>query len=185
MSRIPTHTLDSAPTEVRPLLEHVAQASLSANGRLLNLHGEMAHAPVVLAAYAGMRKATEDYGTFDFKTRTAIMLSVSCAERSDYAVAVNTMIAQRAGWSDDEIDELKGGHGLGDPRLDALLTVVRDAATNGGSVPDTTWKAAIDAGNTAVELAEAFAYIGLTRYVDHFLAYAQTELDVPVAHPAT
>ena len=30
-------------------------------------------------------------------------------------------------------------------------------------------------------LAEAFVYISLTQYVDHFLAYAETEYDVPAA----
>ena len=30
-------------------------------------------------------------------------------------------------------------------------------------------------------LAEAFVYISLTQYVDHFLAYAETENDVPAA----
>jgi len=177
--RIPSHSLVDAPSQIRPVLEDVARVSLTATGRLLNLHAQMAHAPAVLAAYAGIRKATEDHGTFDFKTRTAIMLTVSCAQRSDYAIAVNTLLAQRAGWSPVEIGRLKAGQGLGNRPLDALITVVRDASVTNGHVSDTTWKAAVDAGNDDATLAEAFVYISLTQYVDHFLAYADTEYDVP------
>ena len=179
MHRIPAPDLADASPQIRPTLESVARVSLTATGRLLNLHAQMAHAPVVLAAYAGIRKATEEHGTFDFKARSAIMLTVSCAQRSDYAIAVNTLLAQRAGWEPATIGHLKNGRGVGDPRLDALLTVVRDAAVNGGHVSDPTWKAALDAGNDDVTLAEAFVYISLTHYVDHFLAYAETEYDVP------
>ena len=46
---------------------------------------------------------------------------------------------------------------------------------------DTTWRAALDAGNDDVTLAEAFVYISLTQYVAHFLAYAETEYDVPTS----
>jgi len=181
MSRLPSHDLVDASPQIRPMLEDVARVSLTASGRLLNLHAQMAHAPAVLAAYAGIRKATEDHGTFDFKTRTAIMLTVSCAQRSDYAIAVNTLLAQRAGWSPDAVDRLKAGRRAGEPRLDALLTVVRDASASGGHVSDTTWRAALDAGNDDVTLAEAFVYISLTQYVAHFLAYAETEYDVPTS----
>lgn len=37
-------------------------------GRLLNIHAEMAHAPVVLAAYQGIGKAITAPGSFDAKT---------------------------------------------------------------------------------------------------------------------
>lgn len=179
MYRIPARDLADISPHIRPTLENVARVSLTATGRLLNLHAQMAHAPVVLAAYAGIRKATEDHGTFDFKTRSAIMLTVSCAQRSDYAIAVNTLLAQRAGWEPATVDHLTRGRGVGDPTLDALLTVVRDAAVDGGHVSDPTWKAALDAGNDDATLAEAFVYISLSQFVDHFLAYAETEYDVP------
>jgi hypothetical protein len=33
-------------------------------GRLLNIHAEMAHAPVVLAAYQGIQQAITKHGSF-------------------------------------------------------------------------------------------------------------------------
>ena len=72
MTRIPAHTVDDAPAASRPLLEHFARQSRGAR-RLLNLHAEMAHSPVALAAYYGMRRAFDEHATLDPRTRTAIM----------------------------------------------------------------------------------------------------------------
>jgi hypothetical protein len=59
-----------------------------------------------------------------------------------------------------------------------LIDLIREAATNAGAVTDTTWKAAQAAGWTDQQLAEAFAYLGLTVFTGYFLNYAQTEIDV-------
>jgi hypothetical protein len=87
-------------------------------------------------------------------------------------------LARRARWDDEQARGLRGGLGVGDARLDALLEVVREAASNTGHVADTTWEHALAAGWTDTELAEAFVYLGLTIYVDYFLDYAGTEIVV-------
>ncbi|MDQ3307500.1 MAG: carboxymuconolactone decarboxylase family protein, partial [Actinomycetota bacterium] len=46
-ARIPVHTLDSAPENSRDQLK-VLEAKF---GKVLNIHGEMAHSPVVLQSY--------------------------------------------------------------------------------------------------------------------------------------
>ena len=64
-----------------------------------------------------------------------------------------------------------------DPKLAALLGVVRQAAANRGRVDEATWLAARAAGWTEAHLAEAFALVGLTQHVDGFLNVARTEVD--------
>jgi hypothetical protein len=49
---------------------------------------------------------------------------------------------------------------------------------NAGNVKDTTWTIARAAGWDDEQLAEAFAYLGLTVFSAYFLNYAQTEHDV-------
>jgi hypothetical protein len=49
---------------------------------------------------------------------------------------------------------------------------------------DATWQAALMAGCTEAQLAEAFASIGLALYADYFLHYGGVELDLPAAQPA-
>src|SRR5262249_13835442 len=175
MSRIPTHTLDSAPAVTRPLLEELVKRSPTP-GRPINMHAQMAHAPAVLLGYMAMRKALDDFGTLERKTRAAILLTVAAADRCAYTVALNTLIAKQAGWSDEQTDRLRSGASDG-PGLATLLDVVRQSALNHGRVEEATWQAARVAGWTEAELAEAFAFVGLTQYVDAFVNFARTDVD--------
>jgi catechol 2,3-dioxygenase-like lactoylglutathione lyase family enzyme/alkylhydroperoxidase family enzyme len=174
MSRIPTHTLDSAPFVTRPVLEALAQRSPS--GKPINMHAQMAHAPAVLLGYMAMRQALDDHGTLDRKARTAILLATAAADECAYTVALNTVIAQQAGWDARQTRALRTADAP-DPKLAALLAVARQSALNRGRVDEATWQAARDAGWSEAELAEAFAFVGLTQYVDTFVNFARTELD--------
>jgi alkylhydroperoxidase/carboxymuconolactone decarboxylase family protein YurZ len=151
------------------------------NGRRppLSLHAQMAAAPALLAAYVGIRRAIEEHGTLDHRSRSAIMLAVSTADRCEYAEAVNRVLATRAGSGPAEIDAIISGRATGDARLDSLLAVAREAAMDGGRVTGATWRAAIDAGLSESRLAEAYASIALSIFVDGFVNYADTPFDVP------
>jgi hypothetical protein len=82
------------------------------------------------------------------------------------------------GWTEAQIDALRVGKTTGDTRIDALTSVVREAAAHSGNVTDATWKAAQQVGWSDAQLAEAFAYPGLTVFTGYFLNYAQTAPDV-------
>ncbi len=177
MTRIPSHSVSDAPPDSRALLEEMVQ--FSPTGRLLNMHAQMAHAPAVLEAYVGMRKATATLGTLEQPVRTALMLASAAPDQSEYALAVISMLALRAGWGPDQVRALRSGGLTGEPAVDALVAVAREAASDHGRVSDTTWKQATASGWTDEELAEAFAYVGLTVFTSYFLNYAGTELDLP------
>jgi alkylhydroperoxidase family enzyme len=144
----------------------------------------MACAPAVLAAYVGIRRALEEHGTLNRRTRLALMLAVSSIDRCEYTQAVNTMLATRGGFDESQINAIVTGSPTGEERLDALLAVCREAAVHDGRVSGPTWQAAIDAGCSAQQLAEAYASIALAVYVDQFVNYANTPLDVPATTQA-
>ena len=181
MTRIPAHTIENAPAASRPILDRVIQ--FSPTGRLLNLHAQMAHSPAVLAAYTSIRQATDEHGTLDFRVRSALMLATAGAVRSDYAVAITAALAQRAGWSEGEILSLRDGQSAGDDKIDSVVALVREAATRAGRVSDMIWEQAAACGWGSEQLAEAFAYLGLTLFTAYFVTYAQTPVDLP-AGPA-
>ena len=79
MTRIYRHTIADAPEASRPLLEDVVP--FSPTGKLLNLHAQMAHSPLVLAAYAAIRQATVTYGTLDPKVRSAAVSNPAAGAR--------------------------------------------------------------------------------------------------------
>jgi hypothetical protein len=178
MTRLPSHTVDDAPEASRALLADMVQ--FSPTGQLLNMHAQMAHAPAVLEAYTSIRRATGQLGTLDQRLRTALMLVTAATDGNAYALAIITLLARRSGWEPDQVTALRSGGAIGEPRSDALIAVIREAAGNGGRVSDPTWTRAVAAGCTDSDLAEAFAYLGLTVFTAYFLNYAGTELDVPV-----
>lgn len=160
---------------MRSLLAHVKTAS---GGRLLNMHRQMASAPCVLAGYMGLRDVLAAHGTADGRIRSAVAVAASGADRGQYTLAINNMLATREGWSEEQIVAMSSGRTSGDSTVDALLEVAREAIAGDGSVSDTTWSAALDAGWAPEFLGELFAYVALVSYCDQFVRYARTVFDV-------
>ena len=177
MTRIPGHTIADAPAAARALLEGVVP--FSPTGKLLNLHAQMAHSPVVLASYTSIRQATAAHGTLEPRVRSALMMATAGVSQSVYAQAVTSMLALRSGWSPDQVARLRDGHPLGEDKVDSLVRVVREAAGRAGQVGELTWRQAAACGWSSEELTEAFAYLALTVFTAYFLNYAQTPLDLP------
>jgi hypothetical protein len=185
MSRIPTHTVEDAPEASRSLLQNVIQ--FSPTGSPLNMHAQMAHSPAVLVAYTSLRRATSDYGTLGPRLGAALMLATAATIGSEYVVAITSRLTHMTGWTDAEVAALRAGDAVrddnddnddNDDKIDTLTRLVREAAADSGNVTDATWNDAQNAGWTDEQLAEAFAYLGLTVFTAYFLNYARTEIDV-------
>jgi hypothetical protein len=179
MSRIPAHTIENAPEASRELLRNVIQ--FSPTGRPLNLHAQMSHSPAVLVGYTSLRAATAEHGTLGPKLSSALMLASATAVGNDYVVGITSQLARVTGWSDEQVTALRSGTTVGDAKIDALADLVREAGAHCGNVTDATWSRAQALGWNDEQLAEAFAYLGLTVFTGYFLNYAKTDLDVPLA----
>ncbi len=91
MTRIPVHTVDSAPEGSRDTLK-----ALEAEfGKVLNIHGAMAHSPAVLETYAAIHSVLQDTGTFDARTREAMALAVAVVDDCSYCLAAHTAKGRR------------------------------------------------------------------------------------------
>jgi hypothetical protein len=176
MSRIPSHTVDNAPEASRPLLQKIAQSSPT--GRPLNVHAQMAHSPAVLAAYTSLRAVTVEHGTLGPKVSWALNLATAATVGNDYMIGIASRFARMNDWTEAQVTALRTGATTGDTKIDALTRVIREAAGNSGKVTDVTWKAARQNGWSDEQLAEAFAYLGLTVFTGYFLNYAQTDMDI-------
>lgn len=181
MPRIPVHTLDTVPEASREHAECLGRRM----GRFMDIHAGMAHSPVVIAAYQGMQKAIAEHGTFDARAREAIALAVGSQNGCDYCQGAHTVWARKAGLADEQILALRAGEVGFDTRLAALTEVARAAAADTGYVPEPVRQAALEAGWSDTELAEAFAHIAVNLFTNYFSHYAHTELDVPAAEPLT
>jgi len=177
MTRIPVHTVDSAPEGSRDTLNALAGKF---GGNVLNIHGAMAHSPAVLETYAAIQEALKDTSTFDAKTREAIALAVGNVDDCSYCQAAHTAGGKAAGLSTQDTIDIRRGT-VADPKLDALLTLVREQAQHLGHVQDSTWQGALDAGWSDTELTETSAVVALNLFTNYFNHLVQTELDLPPA----
>jgi hypothetical protein len=175
MSRIPTHTVEDAPAASRPLLQDLIRSSPT--GRFLNAHAQMAHSPAVLAAYTSLRAVIAERGTLDPKVGWALNLATAATVGNDYMIGIASRFARMSGWTEAQVSALRAGTTTGDPKIDGLTGLVREAAANSGNVTDVVWRAAQQGGWSDEQLAEAFAYLGLTVFTGYFLNYAQTDMD--------
>ena len=179
MPRIPVHDVASAPEQSRDEL-----TALEARfGKVLGIHGHMAHAPVVLRSYVALQQVIADHGTYDAATREAVALVVADVDRCSYCAAAHTAGATRAGLSEADTVAIRAGRYDADPRLAALLALVRESVSHLGTVQDETWQSALDAGWSDAELTEASVHIALNLFTNHVNHLVETELDLPAAPP--
>ncbi|MDQ0278831.1 AhpD family alkylhydroperoxidase [Arthrobacter silviterrae] len=177
MPRIPAQTVATAPEGSREAARKLEKKM----GKLLNIHAGMAHSPAVIASYTGIGAAIAAHGTFDARIREAIALAVGNQNGCDYCQAAHTLSARRAGLDDGQILQIRAGEVDFDEKIETITAVAREAAANTGNVSAATWEAALSAGWSADDLAEAFAHIAANLFTNYFNHYAGTELDLPPA----
>ena len=177
MNRIPTHTVEDAPAASQPLLLKIVEATPM--GRPANLHAQMAHSPAVLTAYSSLRAVLAEHTTFDPKVGAALTLAAAVGVGNSYMIRIASRLAQMNGWSEEQVVGLTTGISTNNAKVDVLAGLVKEAAANSGNVTDIRWNAAVQAGWSDEQLADAFAYLGATVFTGYFLNYAQTDLDVP------
>ncbi|WP_019856293.1 carboxymuconolactone decarboxylase family protein [Actinopolyspora mortivallis] len=177
MPRIPVHSVEDAPQQSQQRLQQLRAQF----GTVLNIHGEMAHSPVVLAAYGGILDAITEHGTFDAPTREAIALAVGNTNDCGYCQSAHTQGAKAAGWSEPDTVAIRDGSIDTDPKLSALLDLARAISRDAGEVDDSTWERARQAGWSETELTELFAHVLVNIFTNYFNHYARTELDIPAA----
>ncbi|WP_041546501.1 MULTISPECIES: carboxymuconolactone decarboxylase family protein [unclassified Nocardioides] len=177
MPRVPVHTVDSAPENSRDELKAL-QARF---GKVMNIHGEMAHSPAVLQSYVAIQRVIADYGSFDGCTREAIALAVANVDECAYCQAAHTGGGRAAGLSDEEMIAVRRGAAEFDSKLDALLALAREYTGHVGAVQDATWDNAIVAGWTDEQLSELSVHVTINLFTNYFNHFIQTDLDLPEA----
>jgi AhpD family alkylhydroperoxidase len=175
--RIPVHTIDTAPEPSRDVLKGLAARF----GKVLNIHGEMAHSPAVLHGYAALQEAISSHGSFEARTRQAIALAVGTVDDCAYCQAAHTAGGRAAGLTEAQMLAARSGaEGLPD-RLAALLAIARAYTANVGEVPEDLWRQGLAAGWSDAELAEVSIHVTVNLLTNYFNHFVHTELDFPAA----
>lgn len=175
MPRVPVHTIDDAPEDSRETLHALGERT----GKVINIFGEMAHAPALLEMYATTENLLREESSLDEQTRQAIHLTVANVNDCGYCQAAYTGAAKVAGHSEDDTVAIRRGTVPDDDKLTALLQVAREIAANTGYVEDATWTAAREAGWSDREILEAYADVVRTIMTNYFNHLVGTDVDLP------
>ncbi|MDX1620868.1 MAG: carboxymuconolactone decarboxylase family protein [Nitriliruptorales bacterium] len=175
MPRVPVHTIDDAPEQSRETLAALSEKM----GKTLNIHGEMAHSPALINAYAAYESALREHTSLDESVRQAIHLTVANVNHCDYCQAAYTGAAKKTGFDEETTVAIRKGEVPGDEKLTTALRLAREIAANKGEVGDGTWKDAVEAGWSEEQLLEIYAEVPRTVLTNYFNHLVGTEVDLP------
>lgn len=172
MTKFTLHTIETAPQAGKPLLE----TSLKNNGRIPGLHGTMADAPPLLAAYSFAHQqfmAT----TLSDEEKTVVWQTVNVEQTCHYCVPAHTGIARMMQVDDAITEALRNETPLPTAKLEALRDFTLLVVRNRGFVEDADTEAFLDAGFTTTNILEVILGVAqkvMSNYTNHF---ARTPVD--------
>ena len=172
MADFTIHTLDTAPEAGKPLLE----TSLKNNGRIPGLHGTMADAPPLLAAYGEAHRQFLATSLTD-EEKTVVWQTVNVEQNCNYCVPAHTGIAKMMKVDDAITDALRNETPLPTAKLEALRSFTLQVVRERGFVAEADTQAFLDAGFTTTNILEIILGVAqkvMSNYVNHF---AQTPVD--------
>lgn len=178
----------STPTSLlSPLTVETAPEGSRANlttatkkyGFLPNLTATLANSPAVLQGYIDLDAQFNRTG-FTPSERQLILLAASTENECGYCVAAHSTIAQGMLKVDPTIvSAIRAGKPLADPKLNALVSLVREIVSARGHAHPETIEAFLAAGYTAQQVAEILLGVALktiSNYIDHLVPL---EIDAP------
>lgn len=165
------------PKEAQGKTKELLDAVQAKLGIVPNLMRTLAHSPAALEAYLQFSGALAK-GVLDVKSREAIALAVSQANKCQYCISAHTFIGGKSGMQEAEILENRKGSAA-DPKLDAILKFSVLVVKSRGMVNDDEVEALRGAGVSDAEIAEIVANISLNLYTNYFNHVSQTEVDFP------
>jgi alkylhydroperoxidase family enzyme len=170
----PIYTIDTAPEKSKAALVHAKQTF----GFIPNLEGIFAQAPALLKgsmALWDLFKTT----SFSGSEQQVIYLTANYEHECHYCMAAHSGLAKMIGMSADDIQALRNGTPLSDPKLQVLRHFTQRMIQARGWVDDREIEAFLAAGYTQQQVLEVILGIAIKimhNYTNHI---AKTPLDKP------
>jgi uncharacterized peroxidase-related enzyme len=171
MARIRGIDTSSAQGKVRDTLRDIEKAM----GMLPNMLKSMAASPAALQAYLCMEKALSN-GALTEAQRQAVYLTASQNNQCNYCLAAHTMLGEKAGLTEAEIQSIRGGR-PSDSTLQALVDFTWAVIDTRGHVSDEQYRAFRQAGFGEAQVVEVLGAIAQATFTNYFNHVNQTELD--------
>jgi uncharacterized peroxidase-related enzyme len=165
MPRIRTIHYDEADPAAREIFDRYQQE----RGNIPNMFRTTAYRPEILRTMIAHFRAVMEGGTVGIKLKELVAVRTSQLNHCDYCVASHAQVAQRFGWTDEQLDDLPNFRTRTDftPREKAALELAERESLDSEHVDDALWarlREHFDEG----EIIELAAAIGLFNYFTRF-----------------
>jgi len=155
-------TLEDAPATSVPYLE----AAQKAFGLIPNVEQVMAQAPSLLGSYMTAWDLFDET-SLNPAERQIVYQTANFENNCEYCTPWHTILAENAGLSADDVEALRNGDTLSDPKQEALRLFTRALARTSGSIEPA-------AEQSALEVVQGLAVKLMSNYTN---SIAQTPLD--------
>lgn len=172
-----TFTVPTRAT-VTPANQAIFEQLKQGLGMVPNLYATLAWSEHALANYLALQNAKSSLKT---KEREVINLVVSQVNDCAYCLAAHTVLGGMAGFTPEQIVEIRKGTASFDPRLDALARLVKSAAERRGHAAPELIDAFFAAGYTEANLVDAVVVIGDKTITNYLHALTRVPVDFPAA----
>lgn len=148
------HNDTTAPTESRALLGQAQDHY----GFVPNAIGAMAESPAVLQAYLSLEELLGKTAFTDAE-RHVLLLAITREFECSYCVAAHSAFAKMAGLPPEQVERLRRGKPLTDPRLEKLHRFAGKMVASHGEASDADVQALLAVGYTRRQVLEVLLLI--------------------------
>ncbi|MEL6196900.1 MAG: carboxymuconolactone decarboxylase family protein [Pseudomonadota bacterium] len=173
--RFPLHDETTAPEAARDALA----ATRKNFGMIPNLERVMAGAPALLAAYSGAWDLFDETSLTPAE-RQIVYQTANVENECDYCVPWHSLLAKKAGLAPAEVEALRTGTPLSDPRHEALRAFARRLIHSRGKVLEADLEAFLGVGYTAQQALEVVLGLAIKTMSNFTNSIAGTPLDTAV-----
>jgi alkylhydroperoxidase family enzyme len=166
------HSIETAPQQSKALLEK----SKKAFGYVPNLHGALAEAPGLLAAYQSLHELFVN-SSFDKDEVTVVWQTINVEHACHYCVPAHTAIAKSMNVDDAITEALRNNTTMPSEKLQALHEMTLSVTRNRGVVSNEELTSFYEAGYDKRHLLEIILGLSqkvISNYTNHI---AETPLD--------
>ena len=147
-------------------------------GKVPNLYATLAHSDHALGNYLALQNGAS---SLNAREREVVNLVVSQVNECAYCLAAHTVLGGMAGFTPDQIIEIRKGAAPFDRRLDALARLVADIARNRGRAAQDHLDAFFVAGYDEGNLVDVVMAVGDKIITNYLHALTGVPVDFPAA----
>lgn len=178
MTRMQTIDVTSATGQTAELFTGIKRAM----GKVPNAYATMgSQSPAMLEAVLHTNAALKKSGVLSAREIEAINLAVSQNSGCDYCLAAHTMTGKIAGFTAEQMREIRAGGIASDAKLDMLVKFVLGLVRTSGTVSSQTLDAVREAGYSDAQITESMLAVTAILTTNLFNRVNDTVLDFPPA----